>query len=295
MRSNPGAKRITRRSTLVGTIIVANNNKQQSGNGNTSWQIVLGTVASLLAVLGFFGITNIAQLRDKLTAGSHTPTSPSTAPFTLSPSSSSYSPTPDAEEDTPSPTPTVSTFDPDSLNDSSTDDTPFTQSALLAVGFTDRLGVRYKRVATGVHGCTDAYAMTSDVRGVLNGHGCTVTVTGDYLVNSATVTDRSDILVSVQVFAFDNSSTAQQVYDSFPKDGAWNFGIWCPRSGRGEDACSSGYQNARKSGYIRKYHRYLMASNALYTTLGTDTSLRTWVDAAASKAVDVCGPENYDH
>ncbi|HEX6472960.1 MAG TPA: hypothetical protein VF069_27975 [Streptosporangiaceae bacterium] len=277
---------------------MADDGKKQSRPGNAPkkvrWEAVASAVGTALAVLAFLGITDVGQLRQRLLG---TTTSPTTTVFTLSPTPSGSEPTPSAEEDTPTPpveTPSVegSTSGANSLDDSSTDGTPFTRSALMADAFTNSRGVRYKWVAGGSHGCTEAYAMTSDVRQVLDEHSCG-DMTGDYQVDSATVNDNNDILVSVQVFAFRDSAAAEEVYNSFPKGGSWDFGVWCPLHGRGQAACTSGYAQARKRDHIRLYHRYLIEATALYTSLGSDISLQPWIDAAAEKAAEVCGPQNY--
>lgn len=287
---------------------VAEDKKQGEGKEDTSegmsWPVVLGLLASIVTVLTFLGITNFGQLWHKVFRGP-TPTNPAAAtynPVTYSPvpvtsiaTSSAALPTPNfaADSTTPPVTSAPTAFDPFSLDNSSTDQTPFTVAALLPETFQDSRGVRYRLVAAGPHACGGSYSMSSNVQYVLNNYTCTQTMTGDYLVDSPTVNSGNDILVSVQVFPFGTATTALDVANSFPTGGSWDFGIWCPPNGTGVAACSSGYGTAQKREYLWHEYRYVIEATAVYTDLNQDSSSQVWVTAAAQQAVDVSGPQNY--
>jgi hypothetical protein len=202
---------------------------------------------------------------------------------------------PSPQPDTPTGTPA----DPGGLNSVVTDKTPFTEGALLPQSFTNDLAVRYRLVAGGERGCTQAYGMDPGVQEVLRTHGCTTVMTGDYLVDSATAAANTQVLVSVQVFPMNSLAIAAQVWGSFPSFSngnghpPWNFGIWCPTLGPGGNACTSGYAAASKQQSIRYNHRYVIEATAVYTDLTPNAAAQPWVHAAAHKAAEVSGPENY--
>jgi hypothetical protein len=282
--------------------------KEEEKSQGAAWWVIAGGLASIVSLLGFFGIRNSGELGHTLFAG---PAPSATAPHTYVPSPDTYHPVPDPGADTTITTPastittpastttylpvtpTTTAFDPGTLDNSSTDRTPLTQTALLPQTFTDSRGVKYSLVAWGNHACGQAYGMSGNVQAALNSYRCTAAMTGDYLVDSATVTANSQVLVSVQIFPFDTASTALRVFNSFPANGSWDFGIWCPTTGLGRNACANGYGSARKHEYIRHEHRYLIEATALYTNQITDISADTWITPAAQKATDVCGPQNY--
>jgi hypothetical protein len=261
--------------------------ERQTGKGSTSqdvpWMTILSVAASIAGVLAFLGIANLGQLR-------HTLFPPSASPITT-PSSHVPGPEPDTATSTP--------FDPRSLNSSVADKTPFTEGALLPQRFTNDLAVRYRLVAWGERGCTQAYAMDPGVQEVLRTHGCTTVMTGEYLVDSTTVNGNTivngntQVLVSVQIFAMNNLSTAAQVVGDFPNRGTWDFGIWCPTLGPGSNACTSGYATARKHEGLVYDHRYVIEATAVYTNLTPNAVVTPWVHAAARRAIAASGPENY--
>jgi serine/threonine protein kinase len=225
-------------------------------------------------------------------AGNGSPATTST-PDTYQPYPSTSASTPAYAYDTPSPSPA---FDPNTLNDSTTDQTPLTAAALLPQTFTDSKGVRYLLVASGQASCIEP-DMSNNVQNVLSADNCTASMTGAYLVDSGTVTADTDILVSVQIFPFNNSTTAQQAYDRFNgffNAGSWDFGFWCPLSGTGHTVCGNpGYHSARYYGSIQRQYRYVIEASAVYTNLSNSTSADTWTIPATRQAVTACGPVNY--
>jgi hypothetical protein len=191
--------------------------------------------------------------------------------------------------------PTIATFDPTTMNDSSTDTAPFTTDALLPNTFTDSKNVEYQLAAGGVETCVED-SMSSNVQDELRKYGCTQVLTGSYTVDSSpAATSDDDILVSVQVFAFNDASTAQTVYADFPSSKSWDFGIWCPKTGDGANPCSTNadYTDAYKSEWISQDYRYVIEATALYTDLTQDSSVQEWTSAAAKEAVNDSGPAYY--
>lgn len=189
---------------------------------------------------------------------------------------------------------TSAAFDASEMDDSSTDPAPYSADALLPNTFTDSKNVEYTLQGAGTHDCVQDQ-MSSDVQSVMRKYGCSQVLTGSYTVSSG-ATSKNDILVSVEVFAFKDASTAHDVYNSFSENGSWDFGIWCPNSGDGAkpcDASSSQYDNATKSEVEVDDHRYLIEATALYTNMTTDSSVKAWTDAAVKEAAVSCGPEYY--
>lgn len=266
------------------------NNEPSGSKGSDTprWVAIIGAVGSVVALLGFLGFANIEQLGnalDRALGGSTSSAEPSSASVTSEDDdpSSTYRPT--RTSTTTKPTKTAS---PD---DSATDETPFTAAALLPDDFEDDRGVGYTRVASGVHGCTDASHMSGNVRRELSGYDCDLSVTGNYL-KSGDVSEDADVLVSVQVIRFDDTSTAKAVKERIVAGRSWDFGIWCPNEGRGSDACD-GYERARTESYVSYDHRYVVHAVALYVNLSSSPSTETATDAAADAAVTEIGPENH--
>lgn len=261
---------------------------RSTGSDTPRWVAIVGAVGSVVALLGFLGFSNIGQLGNALDNALGGSASSSAEPSRASVTSeddepsSTYRPT---RTYTTEPTKTAS---PD---DEATDETPFTTAALLPDDFEDERGVGYTRVASGVHGCTDASHMSDNVRRVLSGYDCDLTVTGNYL-KSGDVSEDADVLVSVQVIRFDDTSTAKAAKERIVAGGSWDFGIWCPNEGRGSDACG-GYERARTQSYVSYDHRYVVHAVALYVNLSSSPSTETATDAAADAAVTEIGPENY--
>jgi hypothetical protein len=214
-----------------------------------------------------------------------------------------YNPAPsspaDATSDAAAPTtyipviPSTPAFDPGTLDNALTDQTPFTAAALLPQSLTDSRGIHYSQVAAGAASCSQTGSMSSNVQYVLKSNGCTCAMAGEHLEDGGT--DNTEVLVSVQVFPFATASTASRVRDSLNSGGPGNFGIFCPATGLGNRPCATpgGYTSALKSQYIRPDHRYLIEATALYTNMTQDSTAEPYTTSAAQKAVGVCGPENY--
>lgn len=256
----------------------------------------VGVVATLVIVLVVVNhhssSTNTASSTTSSTAtATATDTTTDTATATDTSTDGDVFPT---DTDTADDTATGSGFDPSSMDNASTDTAPFTTDALLPETFTDAKDIEYELKAGGVETCVQS-SMSSNVQAELRKYGCSQVLTGSYTVDSSTVTSDSDILVSVQIFAFDNDSTATTVYNDFPSNKSWDFGIWCPKTGDGANPCSSNadYADAYKSEWISQDHRYVIEATAMYTDMTSDSSVEAWTSAAAKEAVNDSGPAYY--
>ncbi|WP_372491188.1 hypothetical protein [Saccharopolyspora erythraea] len=269
--------------------------EKQGSSGDPPWVLITGAAASIVAVLGFFGFSNIEQVTS-LFAESASPSSTTeptrtstefaksetTEPESAEPESTERDSTSEAAR------PTSTEFDSSTLDDISTDETPFTRDALLPGTFTDSKGVEYSLVASGTHDCTSAAHMSSNMRELLSEFDCSRSVTGNYRPGD------DSILVSVQVQAFEDASTAQRLSDAIGRTETVNYGIFCPTNGVGSDACgSSDYPEAEISQYRAADHRYLVLATAFYTNLTSDSRSAEWTGPAAKAASRAAGPENH--
>ncbi|QUH05841.1 hypothetical protein HUO13_07720 [Saccharopolyspora erythraea] len=265
--------------------------EKQGSSGDPPWVLITGAAASIVAVLGFFGFSNVEQVTNLFAGESASPSS-TTEPTSTS-AEFAESETTEPETTEPDSTyeaagPTSAEFDSSTLDDISTDETPFTRDALLPETFTDSLGVEYSLVASGTHDCTSAARMSSNMRELLSEYDCSRSVTGNYRPGD------DSILVSVRVQAFDDASTAQRLSDAIGRTETVNYGIFCPNNGVGSDACGSpAYPNAKISQYRAADHRYLVLATAFYTNLTSDDRSAEWTGPAARTASRAAGPENH--
>jgi hypothetical protein len=266
-------------------------------SGSPPWWVIVGVMASAVTVLGFFGIANFAQLRHFLPG----PQPPTTTPtYVPAPEVVGLRTAPDIETTTITAetttyqlvVPTTPPFDPATLDGISTDRTLFVQAALLPSTFTDGRGIRYSLVASSAIGCDRPYGMTDNIRTTLDAYGCSSAMTGDYLVNSPTISYDSDVFVSVQVFPLDTASAVTQARAGFAGVPA-DFGIWCPSTGSLGNLCGSRYASAHKHQYVRSDHRYLVEATAMYLNQTPDSSVESWIGPAALTADTVSGPDDH--
>jgi len=250
--------------------------------------IAVGSLAVVTALVVALIVTNHHSSNNNAGPIAHT-----SSVASLTPTATTSATDTTTSEDTQS-TSTALAFDPNELNSASTDPTPFTTAALLPQNFSDSKNVPYSLVAGGQESCISS-SMSSDVQSELQKYGCTTKMTGSYTVDTSTVNSNDDVLVSVQIFAFKDAATAKAVYASFPANGSWDFGIWCPKTGYGANPCSTNadYQDAYKSDWIGQDYRYVVEATALYTNLSTDSSNKAWTSAAADEAISATGPEYY--
>ncbi|MVU78992.1 hypothetical protein GPX89_17280 [Nocardia sp. ET3-3] len=199
------------------------------------------------------------------------------SPYTYTSTSYSYSP----------PTPTTPAFNWASLDSAATDKTPFTGSALLPQSFRDGKNVNYTLRSSGVMDCITA-DMSSNVKSILRSYNCGQQVAGSY------VDDSNQIMVSVNVLAFNTTADADQMYATM-KGQTQDWAIWCPHDGAGAEVCNNNPSRARRTGYSAHQSRYVFETTALYINLSRDASTDDWTDPAAKAAADKAGPENYWH
>jgi hypothetical protein len=261
-----------------------------SGGGGRALAAIIGAAVVVMALIATVVFLATDDHPAKANASDTSSATASTGgPTASSTPSGSAGPT-DTSDDTDS----QAAFDPSLMDDASTDPAPFTTDALMPQTFTDSKGVEYELDAGGVESCVQN-TMSDNVQSTLRNYNCSQVLTGSYTVDSDTVDSNDDILVSVQIFAFDDATDAAAVYAAFPSDASWDFGIWCPQSGDGANPCSTGadYQDAYKSEWLAQDHRYVIEATALYTDLAQDGSVEQWTSAAAKSAVDSVGPAYY--
>ena len=181
-------------------------------------------------------------------------------------------------------------FDPDSLGDAATDQTPLTAAALLPGTFSDSNG-EYSLTFSGAKPCI-APAMLADVQNALTTNGCTNAMAGDY-VGPGSSSANSDVVVFVQIYLFADTATALRAYDNltgfYNTGGSFGYGYWCPASGIGAGLCSG-----PRSGFFSAMHaryRYIIEASGLYAN-GT-TGYDAYQSAAVEAAINACGPNYY--
>ncbi|MFD0637687.1 hypothetical protein ACFQ9X_45125 [Catenulispora yoronensis] len=286
----------------------------KKNNGKTIG-IVVGAVAAVAAVVLVVVLASKGNgSKDNVgTAGSstsHSATGPSSVPDTNFPtgtkaptshSSSSPSPSDSSSSDTDSPSDTTSSssdaytpppdltstpFDPSVLNEGATDKTPMTLEALAPQDFTDDRGVHYSLKAGSIQPCVQT-DMSANMKDILTSNSCTKEVAASY------VDDSGQYLVSVKVLPLPDQHTATVVYNDLAQQNAADFGIWCPQSGPGSTACQGDYRSATIKQYREQQHRYVVLSVALAVNHSESSTIAPWLDAAAKKAVDAAGPDNW--
>lgn len=181
----------------------------------------------------------------------------------------------------------ASEFDPASLDDESTDETPLTPEALMAESFTDSKGVVYNRNTGGTHSCSDV-GYGGGITETLADHDCGDAVVGTYL------DDSEQIIVAVVVIPMPDDGEASDAFDTLKDTYIQDWTMWCPEAPEtGSNACASDSSAAIQSGYTNYDHRYLIHTKAMYVNLTEDSSIQEWVDAAADEACTAAGPSNY--
>lgn len=277
---------------------------QPRGNGARTAAAVISALAVIAtgaaAVLYSTGSDSHKTTPAAFQNGAPLPTP--TAAHTASTPTPSASPDPDRQTSDPSADPSgtdtseASAFDWDSLNDNSTDPTPFTPDALLPQSFTDSQNITYKLEAAGEKKCVQS-TMGQDVQHALNEYGCKEAMTGSYLVDSSVndVSSDSDILVSVQIWPFSDTSTANAAEKALAKVSSKQFSIWCPTSGPGAAPCNSqNFYHAATWWSLQADYRYVIEATAVYTNMTQDTSVAyKWEKTAATEAIKQAGPQVY--
>ncbi|GAA3359283.1 hypothetical protein [Saccharopolyspora gregorii] len=276
----------------------------QPDSSNVPWVAIIGFAASAVTVLGFLGFQNVGEVRDWVASGPSTSAAPTFDHYAADTSESDDHPTTEesatteasesAEETTAETTSGEEEpeFDPADLDDEDTDPTPFTSSALLVNSFTTDRGTTYELVSAGATPCGEATGTSEDVRRTLHSYRCSTAMSGVYLVDDDTAGENAQVLVSVQVIPFETAAAAGGARASINGNAHWDFGVWCPRSGIGQHACSTGYTDARRYGYQRTDHRYLIGVSAVYANLSPTRDADPWLIEAAAEGVSANGPRD---
>jgi hypothetical protein len=191
---------------------------------------------------------------------------------------------------------TTQSFDWNSLNNSNSDPTPFTQGALLPQSFVDSRNITYELMAGGEKSCVQS-TMSQSIQDVLNKYHCTNAMTGSYLEDAGIekVTPNNDILISVQIWPFADAATADDVEKALAAANDKQFSIWCPTTGAGAGPCNSqNYYSAATWWSLQGDYRYVVEATAVYTNMTQNSSVAyTWEKTATAEAVKDCGPQVY--
>ncbi|GAB2967030.1 hypothetical protein GCM10027184_14630 [Saccharothrix stipae] len=194
---------------------------------------------------------------------------------------------------------TTRAISPESWGDSGTDETPFTEDALLARRFTTDKGIEFALVVGGVRPCDQAASgdgplVANDVVTELTSRGCTRVVAGVYLEQPGPETTADiPILVSVTIFALANQVAARAVYDYLNGPARWNLTTWCTPSGPGSTPWIPGRDHGYRHQYNRIHHRYVIAAVAHRTDFSKYGGLQPWLTSAAVGAAHASGPQNH--
>jgi serine/threonine protein kinase len=245
--------------------------------------LVAGVTATAIAV-AHHGSKHQNAADVQAPPSSDQPTDSQSAPATQPPSSAPPSTSP------PSTSP-PSTSPPQPSTPPTTQNPPFTSSALLPNQFTDSEGDRFALQAYGPQPCDQAGS--GDALQELQSNNCTQLMTGVYIQQPCGATNCNPPLwISVEVFPFADNQTAQQVGAYLWADYHWEqLTKWCSRSGQDNTPCSG------RSGFMDMtdtvHGDYLTVATAERTDLTNNGSLKPWYDSAIGQAVALCGPQNY--
>jgi hypothetical protein len=169
----------------------------------------------------------------------------------------------DTPADSPTPSPVATARDLATLDDKSTDQTPFELDQFFPVAsFTGGGGEVYTRAGYGFYSaCNNSGG--DKLKTLLTKNGCDNMAVGVYLNHDKT------IMTGVMVIPLPNASNATTVYNGIKADATIppTFWIWCPPSGQpGANICTSpDRNNAYRQWFYGNYHRYLIVAIALHT------------------------------
>jgi hypothetical protein len=164
-------------------------------------------------------------------------------------------------EATPSPSATIR--DEATLDDSSTDETPFLLAQFFPEAtFTGGGGETYTRSGTGFYSACENTG-GAKMKALLQKNSCGSMAVGVYLNASKT------IMTGVMVIPLPKAANATDVYNGIKADDTIppEFWIWCPPAPEpGNAICTSADRdNAYRMWYYGNYHRYMVIAIALHT------------------------------
>ncbi|MGP3976508.1 serine/threonine-protein kinase [Streptomyces sp. 8N114] len=202
----------------------------------------------------------------------------------------------DGTQQPPGPADPFTELGPQAWDSSSTDETPFTEDALLPQRFTNDFGIDFARVAGGARPCDQA-ASSDDMVAELAARGCTQVMTGVYLEQPGPhASPENPVVVSIQVFPFPDASAANGMFNYlWGNEATWRQTFWCPRTGGGNSPCRGGdeWHQGHRYQYNNVFHRYLIAALSTRADHTTDGTIEPWLAAAVIRAVTSSGPQNY--
>ncbi|WP_228081802.1 serine/threonine-protein kinase [Streptomyces profundus] len=182
--------------------------------------------------------------------------------------------------------PTVSV--PGQRGRDSTDET-LTVNALLPQQFTNDLGIKFARIAEGTHHPREAGP--SHVAQELTRRDCTNVVAGVYAEQPGShATPENPVYVCVQVFAFPDMPTAQDMLAYLSGKPRWELTIWRARDGGGLEHCPDKVYRSYRWSQSWHRHSYVTVAVAYRADLTNDSSIRPWLTAAARRAARSAAP-----
>jgi hypothetical protein len=173
------------------------------------------------------------------------------------------------EDDTPAPTRTTKSPTPaatsrtlTTLDDASTDKTPFELTQFFPKAtYVSGAGETYTRTAAGFYSACEN-AGGERMKPVLKKNTCGNMAVGVYLNQAQT------IMTGVMVMPFPNATAATNVFNSVKADTKMQqeFWIWCPPAGQpGANICTSNTRNqAYRQWVYEAFHRYFIVSISLH-------------------------------
>jgi hypothetical protein len=165
--------------------------------------------------------------------------------------------------DSPSPSPAATSRDIATLDDKSTDETPFELNQFFpAATFTAGGGEVYTRSGYGFYNACNSSG-GDKLKTLMTKNGCGQMAVGVYLNK-----DKS-IMTGVMVIPLPNATNATAVYDGIKADATIppTFWIWCPPAPEpGAGICTSADRNnAYRQWFYGNYHRYMIIAISLHT------------------------------
>jgi hypothetical protein len=166
-----------------------------------------------------------------------------------------------------------------SLDNVTTDKTPFTAQGLVAATFTDEKNVAYTLKAAVPKPCDKVGDPA--VEAIIKSAKCT-----DFMAASW-IDSQNRIVVSAMIIPYPDAATSAAVYKKLTAMHTGDYAQWCPPAGQpGGDTCVKLAKagTITREGKFGNYHRYLLVTTAVYVDLRNDASQKDWLTAAAHGA-----------